>query len=65
MGGSRAVKSPVNSKLRPGLAQILEKTPPAAEQHGRKGDFQPINAPHLVPQFLYPGFSMVMPSGAK
>src|SRR3569832_968801 len=37
---SWAIKNPVNAKLRPGLAQVLEETPPAAEHHGCQGDFQ-------------------------
>ncbi len=38
--GGWIVKNPLNAKLRPGLAQVLEETPPAAKQHRRQGDFQ-------------------------
>jgi hypothetical protein len=41
--GSWIVKNLVNAKLRPGLAWVLEEPPPAAEQHGRQGDFQLVN----------------------
>ncbi|MGF6999965.1 DNA-binding MarR family transcriptional regulator [Paraburkholderia sp. GAS32] len=32
--GGWTIKNPVNAKLRPWLAQVLEETPPTAEQHG-------------------------------
>src|SRR4051812_20965004 len=38
--GGWTVENLVNAKLRRGLAQVLEETPPAAEQHGCQGDFQ-------------------------
>src|SRR5215475_11767173 len=38
--GGWTVKNLVNAKLRPGRAQVLEETPPAAEQHGCQRDFQ-------------------------
>src|SRR4051812_31618458 len=38
--GSGTSKHLVDAKLRCGLAQVLEETPPAPEQHGCQGDFQ-------------------------
>src|SRR6185437_3508385 len=38
--GRRTIENPVKAKLRPGLAKVLEKTPPTAEQYGCQGDFQ-------------------------
>ncbi len=43
MCGGWTIENPVNAKPRRRLAQVLEKTPPAAEQHGRQGDFQLVN----------------------
>src|SRR5262245_3552931 len=43
MGGGRTIKNLVNAKLRRRLAQVLEETPPAAEQYGCQGDFQLLN----------------------
>src|SRR5258705_5629959 len=44
--GSRTIKNLVNAKPRPGLAQVLEETPPSAEQHGCQGDFQLVDDAH-------------------
>src|SRR3977135_422996 len=41
--GGWTIENLVNAKLRRGLAQVLEETPPAAEQHGGQGDFQLVN----------------------
>src|SRR5687767_10089531 len=40
MRGGRPIENFVNAKARPGLAQVLEETPSAAEQYRRQGDFQ-------------------------
>src|SRR5713101_9157609 len=45
--GSWTIKNLVNAKLRPGLAQVLEETPPTAEQHGRQGDFKLVHDTHV------------------
>jgi hypothetical protein len=45
--GSWTINNPVNAKLRPGLAQVLEETPPPAEQHGRQGDFKFVHDTHV------------------
>src|SRR6476620_5070915 len=37
---SWTIENLVNAKLRPRLAQVLEETSPAAEQHGCQGDLQ-------------------------
>src|SRR5947207_2774872 len=37
---SWTLNNPVNAKLRPGLAQVLEETPAAPEQHRRQSDFK-------------------------
>ena len=37
------IKNVVNAKLRPGLTQVLEESPTAAEEHGCQGNFQLIN----------------------
>ena len=34
------IENLVDAKLRPGLAQVLEETPPAAEEDGCQGDCQ-------------------------
>src|SRR5262249_22119289 len=44
---SWTINNPVNAKLRPGLAQVLEETPPTAEQHGRQGDFKLVHDTHV------------------
>src|SRR5579862_832085 len=44
--GRWTIKNPVDAKPRPGLAQVLEQAPPAAEQHGCQGDFQLVNDTH-------------------
>jgi hypothetical protein len=38
--GRWTIKNPVNAKLRLGIAQVLEETLPATEQHRRQGNFQ-------------------------
>src|SRR6185295_12611668 len=44
---SRTVDDPVNAKLRPRLAQVLEETPPSAEQHRRQRDFKLVHDTHV------------------
>src|SRR6266403_3780805 len=44
---SWTINNPVNANLRPGLAQVLEETPPPAEQHGRQGDFKLVHDTHV------------------
>jgi hypothetical protein len=44
---SWTINNPVNAKLRPGLAQVLEETPPTAEQRGRQGDFKLVHDTHV------------------
>src|SRR4051812_11411701 len=46
MRSSWTINNPVNAKLRPGLAQVLEETPPTAEQHGRQGNFKLVHDIH-------------------
>src|SRR5262249_25903821 len=41
------INDSVNAKLRPGLAQVLEETPPTTEQHGRQGDFKLVHDTHV------------------
>src|SRR6185295_18185672 len=44
---SWTIDDPVNAKLRPRLAQVLEETPPSAEQHRRQGDFKLVHDGHV------------------
>ena len=45
---SWTINNPVNAKLRPGLAKVLEETPPIAEQHGCQGDFELVHDTHVL-----------------
>src|SRR4051794_11807679 len=40
MGGGWAIQNLLDAELRRGLAQVLEETPPAAEENGCEGDLQ-------------------------
>src|SRR5215213_3227194 len=44
---SWTINNPGTAKLRAGLAQVLEETPPTAEQHGRQSDFKLVHDTHV------------------
>jgi hypothetical protein len=44
---SWTINNPVNAKLGPRLAHVLEETPPTVEQHGRQSDLELVHHTHV------------------